>query len=132
MSKLTVGLVEELQQAIRLGRPVAEHVLRLTAATLTGLLEYGCLRYSVADAAVLPPLSPAVLSGPRGQALLAVRSPLGPRTTGRQKAHAKHVDPQEAEFHVLEGEEASAQPDWDDFLVRFSNSAVKVGFTLED
>ncbi len=129
MGRLTVELVEELQQAVRLDRPVAGHVTGLTDVTLAGLLEYGCLRYAVADNAVLPPLPSAVLASPLGQALRAVRSPLAARTTGRQKPHVRNVDPHEVEFHVLDGDEASVQPDWEDFLTRFSNSAVAAGFT---
>jgi hypothetical protein len=129
MGRLTVGLVEELQQAVRRGRPVADHVIRLTDATLAGLLEYGCLRWAVADDAVIPPLPTALLSGPLGQALLQVRSALGPRSTGPQRRHLKSVDTQEAEFYVLEGDEASAEPAWEDFQIRFVRSAVASGFT---
>ena len=127
MTLLTAELVEELQQALRLGRGVAKHVTGLREATLAGLLEYGCLRYAVGDDAVLPPLPPAVLSGALGQALLTVRSPLGPRTTGTQKAPVRAVGVREAEFHVLDGEQASVQADWKLFLVRFSDSAFAAG-----
>lgn len=112
MTLLTAELVEELQQALRRGRGVAGHVAGLRGATLAGLLEYGCLRYAVGDDAVLPQLPPAVLSGALGQALLAVRSPLGPRTSGAQKSPVRAVGVREAEFHVLEGGQASVQADW--------------------
>ena len=39
------------------------------------------------------------------------------------------MDTQPAEFYVLEGEEASAEPAWEDFQTRFVRSAVASGFT---
>jgi hypothetical protein len=125
---LSVKLVEDLHQAVQQKVPVGTVVAALKTATLPGLLEYGCLRWLVNDDSVVPPLPPAVLNSPLGQAVQQVRSELGPRRTGREKQPLNRVDTQPSEFHVLDGEAGLEAPDWEHFGIRFARSAEGVGF----
>ncbi|CAN5538096.1 hypothetical protein BH11PLA2_BH11PLA2_16500 [soil metagenome] len=127
MEWLTVKMVEGLHEAIRLGLPVSGHVANLRHATIAGLLEYGCLRYSITDGS-LPTLPNTILSGRLGQALNEIRSPLGFRSNGSQKPHVKSVEIREVEFHALEGSAPTLDPAWEDFANRFFRSAVDAGF----
>ncbi|MBN9119922.1 MAG: hypothetical protein J0I06_12300 [Planctomycetes bacterium] len=127
MNWLTVELVEGLQQAIRQGMPVHDHINNIQHATLAGLLEYGCLRYTAASDS-LPPLPAVVQISPLGRALSEIRSPLGLRSSGSQKPHIRSVDTREVEFHALEGENPTLEPAWEDYMVRFVRSAVAAGF----
>ena len=54
-NKLTVELVEQLQQAVEVGKPVETFVEALTDTTLPGLLEYGCARLHCRKLPELPP-----------------------------------------------------------------------------
>lgn len=128
MEWLTVETVEDIQRALRAGMPVHDHVAGVQHATVAGLLEYNCLRHAVADGSV-PPLPDAIRSSRLGRALAEIRSPLGLRTTGSQKPHVRSVEAREIEFHALEGSEPTLAPAWEDFMVRFVQSAVEAGFS---
>jgi hypothetical protein len=125
---LTCDLVEELQQAAEVGRPTTSFVNSLSAATLPGLVEYGCARWHQPS---LPPLPPSVTSSPLGSALSQVRCELGFRVDGPQRSPPRTITPETHEFFVLEGDEPTVSRDWGEFLVRFRQSAKSVGFPHE-
>src|SRR6185295_19579803 len=128
MSHLTVQLVEQIQEAVEIGRPVATAVSKLQGATLPGILEYGCLRWTKGPQSI-PALPDAISSSALGRALLEVRAELGLRSTGPQKQPFKRVDIQEVEFHVLEGQDELQDQEWQNILMRFTRSATSVGFS---
>lgn len=125
---LTCDVVEELQQAAEIGRPTTSFVNSLSAATLPGLLEYGCARWYQPR---LPPLPPSVISSPLGNALSQVRCELGLRMDGPQRSPPRTITPETHEFFVLEGEEPTVSREWGEFLVRFRQSAKSIGFPHE-
>ncbi len=127
---LTVKLVEELQRSLERSQPVAKVVAQLKGATLSGLSEYGCLRFSISDGS-LPDLPPAIGASPLGRALLAVRSDLGLRSDGPPKRPLRRLDPQTAEFQTIEGEADLAGENWELFAGRFDASARRAGFSFD-
>jgi len=127
-SWLTCEFVEELHQAADVGRPTTLFVDSLKAATLPGLIEYGCLKFHRPK---LPNLPSAVATSALGNALYQVRSRLGLRTHGDQRSPPRTVTPELHEFFVLEGVDPTLNRDWDEFLVRFRQSAKATGFSQE-
>lgn len=127
---LSVALVEEIHWAVVRGKPVADVVAGLQGATLSGLLEYGCLRRTCGDGAI-PPLPVKITESDLGKALKAVRSVLGVRANGSQKPSFRRHDPQPAEFHVLSGEKDIVSDDWVNFANRFDASARSVGHSFD-
>lgn len=123
---LTCDLVEDLQQAAEVGKAVEPFVTSLDNATLPGLLEYGCAKWHSPN---LPALPPHIASSPLGRALAEVRSQLGLRADGEQRGPPRTVTPESQEFFVLEGDEPTTNRDWQEFLVRFRQSAKSVGFS---
>ncbi len=124
---LTTEVVEELQQASTACQPVDRFVESLEHATLPGLVEYGCIRYQFP---LLPALPSRILASPIGRALGEVRSAFGLRTSGRQKAPPRTITPNAHEFIVLEGESPTTEQDWEEYLLRFRQSAKNVGFEI--
>jgi hypothetical protein len=88
----------------------------LKGASLPGLLEYGCLRWLRGDG-TLPSLPQAITASDLGRALQAVRSDLGLRSDGPQKRPLPRLDPQPAEFLVVQGEDDLAGDGWNHFVV---------------
>src|SRR5437868_4627716 len=127
---LSVALVEELHRAVLRGRDMAGVVSALNGATLPGLLEYGCLRWARRDGSV-PPLPQAVAASDLGRALDAVASDLGLRSNGPQKRPLRRLDPQPAEFLILQAEDDLADDEWSHFAGRFEASARSVGFSFD-
>jgi hypothetical protein len=127
---LTVGLVEDIHRAVLRGVAVGGVVDGLKGASLSGLLEYQCLRWAFQDGSV-PPLPRCVQSTPLGLALLAVPCDLGLRRNGATRQPLRRLDPQAVEFHVIEGEDDLASEEWDHFTTRFDASARNVGFNSE-
>jgi anti-sigma regulatory factor (Ser/Thr protein kinase) len=125
---LTCDLVEELQQAAEAGKPIDQFVNSVEAATLPGLLEYGCARWHCPS---LPPVPASVSDSPLGRALAEVRSELGLRANGERNPPSRTITPESQEFFVLEGDEPTTHRDWQEFLVRFRQSAKSVGFSQE-
>lgn len=125
---LTVDLVEEFQQAAESGRDVAPFIDTLTTSTLPGLMEYGCARLHSPE---LPDLPPSICESALGRSLLEVRSLLGLRSVGPQKAPPRSLTPHESEFIVVETEEEIVHRDWKEFLIRFRQSAKVAGFPLD-
>jgi anti-sigma regulatory factor (Ser/Thr protein kinase) len=125
---LTCDFVEELQQAAEAGRPIDRFVQPVEAATLPGILEYGCAKWYCKS---LPPLPASVTDSPLGRALAEVRSAMGLRTDGKQKGPTRTITPESQEFFVLEGHQPTTSRDWQEFLVRFRQSAKSVGFSQE-
>lgn len=125
---LTCGLVEELQQAAGAGKPVDAFVNALEHATLPGILEYGCAKWHCRG---LPELPSQIVAAPLARALQQVKSELGLRATGRQKPPPHTMTPEDQEFFVLEGDTATTEQDWGEFLVRFRQSIKSVGFDME-
>lgn len=105
-------------------------VSALKGATLPGLLEYGCLRWARRDG-TFPPLPPAITASEVGQALHAVPSDLGLRSSGPQRRPQRRLDPQPAEFLALRGEDDLAGDGWNHFAGRFEASARGVGFSFD-
>lgn len=127
---LTVGLVEEIHRAVRLGKAVGKVVNQLKGATLSGLLEYGCLRWTRRDGSV-PPLPQAIATSDLGRALNSVPSDLGLRSNGPQKRRLRRLDPQLAEFLVLQNDNDLASEKWDHFAGRFEASGRSGGFSFD-
>ncbi len=127
---LSVALVEEMQRAVLQGKDMTDVVSCLQGATLPGLLEYGCLRWARRDD-FLPPLPQRVADSDLGRALRAVRSDLGLRTNGPQKRSQRRLDPQAAEFLVIQAGDDLASEEWEHFAGRFDASARSVGFSFD-
>lgn len=125
---LTCESVEELQQAAEVGKPIATYVESLKAATLPGIVEYGCARWHLPN---LPPLPAAIALSQLGRALLEVKSDLGLRIDGDQRLAPRTITPQTHEFYVLDGEDPTLNRDWREFLVRFRQSAKQIGFSQD-
>ena len=123
---LTCETVEQLQQAALVGRPTSDFVERINGATLSGLVEYGCARWHCDN---LPALPPAVTQSQMGQALSKVRCELGLRSGGEQKEPPRTITPESHEFFVLEGDDPTPEQPWQEFLVRFRQSAKSIGFS---
>src|SRR4051812_4805850 len=121
---LTASLVEELQQLAASGRNVEQIVAALTSATLPGVMEYGVLRSTIPS---VPDLPAAIQSAAIGRALQLVRTPLGLRNSGQQRQPPRSMTANEFEFFVLEGSDAQETQAWNEFLVRFRQSAAAVG-----
>ncbi len=127
---LSVGLVEDIHRAVLLGKAVAGVVSGRKGATLPGLLEYGCLRWASHDD-TFPPLPQAIAGTDLGRALNAVPSDLGLRLNGRQKRRVRRLDPQPAEFLVLQTENDLADDQWSHFAGRFEASVRSAGFSFD-
>ncbi|MBI3468897.1 MAG: hypothetical protein HY000_38320 [Planctomycetes bacterium] len=126
MKRLTVKLVEEIQEATRLGIPVEAAVASLQSATLPGLVEYGCLRWGSNGA--VPLLPKPIVESALGQALMQVRCDLGFRSTGPPKPRLQRIDTQAVEFYVIDGRSGEDE-EWAQFETRFDRSAQEVGFS---
>jgi anti-sigma regulatory factor (Ser/Thr protein kinase) len=124
---LTASLVEELQQLVTSGRDVEPVVGLLTSATLPGVMEYGVLRSTIQG---IPDLPLAIRSSAIGRALEMVRTPLGLRNTGQQRQPPRSMTASEFEFFVLEGRDPQQTQDWNEFLLRYRQSAAAVGFEM--
>jgi hypothetical protein len=129
MKRLTVKLVEEIQEAIRRGIPVEAPVAGLQSTTLPALIEYGCLRWA-ADGAV-PPLPASIMESDLGQALMQVPCDLGFHSTGPPKPRLRRIDTQAIEFHVIEGTAGIEDAEWEQFEIRFDRSAHSIGFSAK-
>jgi anti-sigma regulatory factor (Ser/Thr protein kinase) len=125
---LTVELVEELQQAAEAGLDVSSIVRSLTEASLPGLMEYSSARL---HCPLLPDLSESIYQSELGRSNLEVRSLLGLRAEGPQKAPPRSLTPHNFEFIVVETEEEIVHRDWAEFLVRFRQSAKSAGFHFD-
>lgn len=125
-SWLCCDTVEQLQQAAEAGRPTSEFLARLEGATLAGLLEYGCARWHCRS---LPPLPSALTNSTAGMSLQKIRSGLGVRSTGDQKLPSRSLFPEVYEFFALEGEDPTTLRAWNEFLLRFRQSAKSIGFS---
>lgn len=125
---LTCDLVEQLQQLAHAGRSCSAFVDSIEAATLPALIEYGCARW---HHPALPQLPRIIAASPIGRALAEVRSELGLRVSGAAKVPPSSISPRQHEFIVLSGTDATLQESWTEFLIRFRQSAKRVGFTIE-
>lgn len=127
---LSAHLVETLQTLQRKGKPVTEIVGQLDSATLPGLVEYCCLRYSQPDE--FPPLPKSLYRLLLGCALLEVRSELGLRSTGAPKALVKNLSMRPIEFHLVPAETHLAEDiEWANFCHRFERAAQEAGFSKD-
>lgn len=122
---LDVELVEKLHRATSKAIPITKHVSGLTSATLSGLVEYGCLRY---EHPMLPMLPSAIAQSKMGRAIAEVRSPIGLWTSERQNSEPALMTPQAYEFIVLAINEDMTGSRWREFGCRFAMSAKSVGF----
>jgi hypothetical protein len=123
---LHVKLVVDIQRALRNGRPVADAVSNLEQASLPGIMEYGCLRW--VDPENVPPLPTAILSSPLGIALQEVRSPLGLRKSGAEKAVIRDTKPRDCEFLVIsKPSDVVDNQLFGEYLLRFEFGAKRIG-----
>lgn len=122
---LDVELVEKLQRAAAKAKAVDAVVAKLTSATLSGLVEYGCVRDFHPG---MPELPPSIVNSEMGYALAEVRSPIGIRTSGSQKPTSTLMTSQPYEFIVLAEDEDMTASRWEEFGSRFVLSATKIGF----
>ena len=128
---LSVALVEEIHRAMLRGGDMAGVVSGLEGATLPGLLEYGCLRWSCRYDGTMPDLPRAVTSSDLGRALGLVRSELGLSMNAPQRSPSRHLDPLSAEFFTVQGAHDLVREEWDYFATRFDASARHVGFSFD-
>lgn len=127
-SWLTADVVEQLHQAILNGRDVSGFVKNLTLATMTGLVEYGCLRRSLPQ---LPPLPTSITNSSLGQSLSMIVSEIGLRTSGTRPAISNSHLPKEVEFVTVQGEaEATADP-LGMMYMRFTQATKAAGFATQ-
>jgi anti-sigma regulatory factor (Ser/Thr protein kinase) len=124
---LTTDLVEEIQNALNVGVPLDSTVSGIQEATLPGLVEYGCLRWTC-GLTKIPPLPRAVVSSALGKALFAVSSELGLRSAGESTRPPGGIGTQLAEFTVRRTKEDLGTTEWESFEIRFNRSAQSVGF----
>src|SRR5947209_3958318 len=94
---LTVGLVQDVQEALRNGQPVSPVVSGLRRATLPGLLEYNCLRW--AWGSPVPPLPKPIVTSPLGRSLREVKCDLGLRSTGPEAPPMRRTDARPCGFY---------------------------------
>jgi anti-sigma regulatory factor (Ser/Thr protein kinase) len=128
MDWLTVELVEELQNLIEAPQTIQQVVAGLKGASLPGLLEYGCLRWSQGDGR-LPLLPQAIWESDIGRALNEVRSELGLRAVGPPKQALKRLDIQPVEFCTLHAETDMEASEWQEFVIRYERSTMGCGFS---
>lgn len=129
MHCLTVRLVEELHSLLPDQNRIGTVVAGLRSATLSGIVEYGCLRWANRDH--IPPLPSAISESSLGLAIREVRSELGLRYSGPPKSPMRRLDEQPVEFHVVESEEDLTQEELSLFLLRFERSAKGAGFSAQ-
>lgn len=128
MDWLTVELVEEFQNLVHAPKTIENVVAGLKGATLPGLLEYGCLRWSLGDG-LLPRLPQAVVNSAIGRSMGEVRSQLGLRSAGPPKPLLKRLDVQPAEFCTLGGKADLESTEWEQYLIRYERSSIDAGFS---
>ena len=126
---MTVGLVEELHSILPDYERVRAIVSQLGEATLPGIVEYGCLRWTMRGC--LPPLPPPIGESSLGLALREVRSELGLRSSGPPKSPMRRLNGQPVEFCVVECEQDLEQNEWNLFLLRFERAAKDYGFPAQ-
>ena len=127
---LNVDVVESLQRAAERGRSLSI-LTEFSAATLAGLLEYGCLRYAFPDRF---PLVPGVIAETQLAFFLQeAASPLGLRSGGPPKPTSKDINTRGIEFQSLPTLDSMASDvDWECFLTRFDRSAREAGFSARE
>jgi hypothetical protein len=127
-SRLTIELVESLQQLQRKDKPLLDIVSNLQSATLPAIVEYGCLRWSRPEQ--FPALSDSVAKTPLARALSEVRSEVGLRRDGREKPPVRSLELRQAEFHTLQqGIDLDDDVEWLNYEQRFERAAQGVGFS---
>src|SRR4051812_38488769 len=125
---LTADVVEQLHQAVLIGRDMSVFINGFTTATMSGLIEYGCLRRSLPQ---LPSLPASITSSALGQSLSKVVSEIGLRTSGIRPSISTNHNPQEIEFLTVQGEaEATAEP-MGMLYMRFTQAAKAAGFVTQ-
>ena len=128
MTWLTAQVVEELQYLLPDVDRIAAVVRGFQAATLPGIMEYGCLRW--ANESSFPPLPEVIARSTLGMALEEVRSALGLRVSGPPKSPLRRADVQPAEFHVIEAKQDLLCSDWEQYILRFDHSTRSAGFSV--
>lgn len=122
---LDVQLVEKFQRAAAKLKAIDQHVASLTAATVSGLLEYDSLRHQYPR---LPSLPSRILQSEMGQAFSSVCSPQGSRLSSRQSAEPVLMTAQPYEFIILANDEDMTASRWLEFASRFAMSVTRIGF----
>lgn len=123
---LDIELVQDIQRALRNGRPITEAIGNLKRASLPGIMEYGCLKW--AHPGCLPSLHRSVTESTIGQALKEVRSELGLRDKGPENAPPRDTQPRDAEFYVVRHEDDVVDNrHFGEYLIRFEFGAKRIG-----
>lgn len=124
---LNVEFVESLQRAAQRGRPLVSFE-SISSVTLSGILEYGCLRHAYPG--LVPALPNSVCKLGLVRALQEVPSPLGLRSTGPSKSLINNINAQSCEFQLLPSLDTfHSDVGWETFLCRFERSAKTIGFS---
>lgn len=109
------------------GSSVRSVIGGLRGTTLPGIMEYGCLRWAF-ERTDLSPLPESILSSTIGEALNAVSSALGVRSSGPSAQPIRRLDCRPVEFITISTEEDLSNEAWEHFAIRFNRSARHVGF----
>jgi hypothetical protein len=123
-SWLTANYVEEIHKAHLKGRATAQHVAKLSEATLAGLVEYGCLRRAIPD---LPALPDAVTQSPLGRQLLAID--INGPDTNSIPISLSH-EPRVMEFVVVRDEDDLLSEPMEMLFMRVTQAAKQAGFSV--
>ena len=123
---LSVDLVQDIERALQNGRPIGQVIANLKQASLTGIMEYGCLRWAMPQA--VPPLPETVASSSLGRALQEVRSELGLGSSGPDKSPPRDTRSREVEFCVIKDESDVLDNQlFGEYLLRFEFAAKRIG-----
>lgn len=126
LRRLTADLVEKLQRSQAKGKDVSKIIGGLQSATLAGLVEYGCLRFTFPQQfSQLPEL---ILNSELGRALANVRCPLGAGADGPAPGPVKSIQPRPVEFFALVSELETDSTEWNNFCHRFESGVKQAGF----
>lgn len=125
---LTASFTEDLHWALLGGEAIRilhDAIGRLTHATLAGLMEYGCLRWSYP---ALPPLPTPIMESGLGRSLRAVASPLGIRTSGLNPGPTISMSPRPSEFTTFHSRDDVLSDGLQFFQMRFKKATLEAGF----
>jgi anti-sigma regulatory factor (Ser/Thr protein kinase) len=125
---LTADIVEQLHGAALRGKSVSNFVNGLTDATMTGLIEYGCLRRSFPE---FPSLPQSISNSSLGQSLATVVSDIGIRTSGTRSPISNSHRPQEMEFVTIDGEDKAISEAMGMLYMRFTQASKAAGFATQ-
>lgn len=125
---LTANFVEQIHKAHLKGIPVTGHVASLSQTTITGLIEYGCLKRSIPE---LPSLPPAVTNSPLGRELNRITSEIGLRVAGPSAPPSFDHAAREIEFVIVKDEESLLSEPVQMLAMRITQGMKQAGFSVK-